>query len=154
MAIMQTNSQRLYTGLKTLGEFRLKKRKPLETSKLCCHGTNYAGQKEPFLGQMISTTHLQMVGAVVYYKSYTKSNDLKISMRFLSGSIFAPLKDIDLRQTVFLSLRKSIDLLEQDLQISINLGPYSLLDSNLLQTATKAFPPARSLFNQRFGKCY
>ncbi|CAL6073652.1 Hypothetical_protein [Hexamita inflata] len=33
---------------------------------------------------------------------------------------------MELRQTVFLSLRKSVNLLEQDLQISINLGPYSL----------------------------
>ncbi|CAL6052241.1 Hypothetical_protein [Hexamita inflata] len=70
MTIMQTKSQRLYTGLKTLGEFRLKKRKPLEMSQICCHGTNYASQKEPFLGQMISTTHLQMVGTVVNHKSY------------------------------------------------------------------------------------
>ncbi|CAL6078782.1 Hypothetical_protein [Hexamita inflata] len=30
----------------------------------------------------------------------------------------------------------------------------SLLDSILLQTPTKALPPARSLYNQRFGKCY
>ncbi|CAL5999440.1 Hypothetical_protein [Hexamita inflata] len=80
MTIMQTKSQRLYTGLKTLGEFRLKKRKPLEMTKICCHGTNYAGQKEPFLGQMISTTHLQMVGTVVNHKSYCKSQNLQISM--------------------------------------------------------------------------
>ncbi|CAL5991943.1 Hypothetical_protein [Hexamita inflata] len=41
---------------------------------------NSTCQKEPFLGQMISSTHLQMVGTAVYHESYTKSNDLKISM--------------------------------------------------------------------------
>ena len=50
--------------------------------------------------------------------------------------------------------QRRINLLEQLLAISNKSDDNQLLDSILLQTATKALPPTRSPFSHRFGKSY